>query len=102
MRNFGIAALSILLVAQAPARGEPKLERVVMVNRHGVRAPTASATVLEARTGRPWPPFPAEPGALTPHGAEALSRMGAYLRSMYAKAELLPETGCPAVNAVQV
>lgn len=28
--------------------------------------------------------------------------MGAYLRTVYARAELLPGTGCPAVNAVQV
>ena len=39
---------------------------------------------------------------MTTHGVEALSRMGAYLRSVYVKTELLPETGCPAVNAVQV
>ncbi len=102
-RCLGIALLTLLCVAQPPSQAaEPKLERVVMVSRHGVRAPSASATALEARTGRPWPPFPVEPGELTPHGAEALSRMGAYLRSVYAKAELLPETGCPAVNAVQV
>ncbi|WP_342108523.1 histidine-type phosphatase [Methylobacterium sp. SI9] len=102
-RCLGIALLTLLCVAQPPSQAaEPKLERVVMVSRHGVRAPSASATALEARTGRPWPPFPVESGELTPHGAEALSRMGAYLRSVYAKAELLPETGCPAVNAVQV
>jgi len=101
LRSLGIAILT-LLAAQAPALAEPKLERVVMVSRHGVRAPTAAPTALDARTGRPWPAFPVEPGELTPHGAEALARMGAYLRSLYAKAELLPETGCPAVNAVQV
>ncbi|WP_244004989.1 histidine-type phosphatase [Methylobacterium sp. E-005] len=102
-RRGGLAAaLMTVLMAQAPAQAEPKLERVVLVSRHGVRAPTASLAALEARTGRPWPAFPAEPGELTAHGAEALSRMGAYLRSVYAKAELLPETGCPAVNAVQV
>ena len=95
-------ALAILLSAQAPVRAEPRLERVVMVSRHGGRAPTASPAALEARTGRPWPAFPGEPGDLTPHGVEALSRMGAYLRSVYARAELLPETGCPAPDAVQV
>ncbi|MEL6061588.1 MULTISPECIES: histidine-type phosphatase [unclassified Methylobacterium] len=102
-RQSGLAVvLTTILLAQAPARAEPKLERVVLVSRHGVPAPTASPAALEARTGRPWPAFPVEPGELMPHGAEALSRMGAYLRSLYAKAELLPETGCPAVNAVQV
>ncbi|MCJ2137617.1 histidine-type phosphatase [Methylobacterium sp. J-026] len=95
-------ALAILLSAQAPLRAEPRLERVVTVSRHGVRAPTAAPAALEARTGRPWPAFPVEPGEMTPHGAEALSRMGAYLRSVYARAELLPETGCPPPNAVQV
>ncbi|MCJ2071446.1 histidine-type phosphatase [Methylobacterium sp. J-030] len=101
-RRLGVAVLTGLLATQAPARAEPKLERVVMVARHGVRAPTAAATVLETRTGRPWPPFPIEPGELTPHGAEALARMGTYLRSLYTRAELLPETGCPAPNVVQV
>ncbi len=98
-------ALAILLSAQAPIRAAPRLERVVTVSRHGVRAPTAAPAApaaLEARTGRPWPAFPVEPGEMTPHGAAALSRMGAYLRSVYARAELLPETGCPAPEAVQV
>ncbi|WP_267427822.1 histidine-type phosphatase [Methylobacterium sp. GC_Met_2] len=102
-RQVGLAAaLTLILAAQAPARAEPKLERVVTITRHGVRAPTASPAALEAKTGRPWPAFPVEPGELTPHGAEALSRMGAYLRTVYAAAELLPATGCPAPNAVQV
>jgi 4-phytase/acid phosphatase len=102
-RQAGLAAaMTLILAVQAPARAEPKLERVVTVTRHGVRAPTASPSALEAKTGRPWPAFPAEPGELTPHGAEALTQMGAYLRTVYAAAELLPATGCPASNAVQV
>jgi 4-phytase / acid phosphatase len=102
-RRTGIAlGLAVLFAAPAPARAEPKLDRVVLVARHGIRAPTATPAALEALTGRPWPAFPAEPGEMTAHGVEALSRMGAYLRSVYVKAGLLPGIGCPAVNAVQV
>jgi 4-phytase / acid phosphatase len=103
LRHAGLGAgLAILLAVPASAGAEPRLDRVVLVSRHGVRAPTASPAALDKMTGRPWPAFPAEPGELTRHGAEALSRMGAYLRTVYARAELLPETGCPPPNAVQV
>ncbi|MGU3664734.1 histidine-type phosphatase [Methylobacterium sp. A49B] len=103
LRHAGLGAgLTLLLGAPASTGAELKLDRVVLITRHGVPAPTASPAALDKVTGRPWPAFPAEPGELTRHGAEALSRMGAYLRTVYARAELLPETGCPAVSAVQV
>jgi len=97
------AAASLASVAQAePVRAEPVLERVVLVARHGVRAPTASPEALQTQTGRAWPAWPVGPGELTPHGAEALGRMAAFVRGVYAEKGLLPKGACPASGTVQV
>lgn len=85
-----------------PARDGPVLERVVAIARHGVRSPTQSPEALAAITGRPWPIWPVAPGELTDHGAQALARMGGYLREVYTREGLLPRQACPAADAVQV
>ncbi len=74
----------------------------MLVSRHGVRAPTQTVQALDAATGRSWPAWPVGPGELTPHGAEALGRMGAFLRDVYVREGLLPVRGCAAAAAVQV
>jgi 4-phytase/acid phosphatase len=97
------AAIGILIVAfPALASAAPVLERVVLVSRHGVRAPTQTVEALDAATGREWPTWPVGPGELTPHGAEALGRMGDFLRGVYVREGLLPARGCAAAGAVQV
>jgi 4-phytase/acid phosphatase len=84
------------------AQAEPVLERVVLVARHGVRAPTAGLDALQAQTGRAWPAWPVGPGELTPHGAEALGRMADFVRQTYVNKGLLPKSACPAPGKVQV
>jgi 4-phytase/acid phosphatase len=103
MRVERIAAAIGALIAAFPALASatPVLERVVLVSRHGVRAPTQTLEALDAATGRAWPAWPVGPGELTPHGAKALGRMGDFLRSVYVRKGLLPAAGC-AQGAVQV
>jgi 4-phytase/acid phosphatase len=84
------------------AHAEPVLERVVLVARHGVRAPTASPEALQSLTGQAWPAWPVGPGELTSHGAEALGRMADFVRAVYAREGLLPQAACPAPGVVQV
>jgi 4-phytase/acid phosphatase len=78
------------------------LERVVMVERHGVRSPTKSPEALAPYAADPWPAWPVAPGMLTPHGKEGMRLMGAYLRNHYAKAGLWTAVGCPKVPAAYV
>ena len=73
------------MLAAAPAAANPRLERVVILQRHGVRAPTKAPEALSDFASQPWPAWPVGPGELTDHGAVALSLMGDGLRRHYAK-----------------
>jgi 4-phytase/acid phosphatase len=78
-----------------------KLERVVMLVRHGVRAPLpdeASATP----SAQPWPVWSTPGSFLTPHGREGMRLLGAYDRARYAAAGLLPSSGCPAPGSIAI
>jgi 4-phytase/acid phosphatase len=77
------------------------LERVVMLMRHGVRAPLAD----EAAAGlavQPWPIWSTAGGFLTPHGQAGVRHLGAYDRARFAAAGLLPATGCPPSGAIAI
>jgi 4-phytase/acid phosphatase len=77
------------------------LERVVMLMRHGVRAPLAD----EAAAGlavQPWPVWSTPGGSLTPHGQAGVRLLGAYDRARFAAAGLLPETGCAPPGAITI
>jgi len=77
------------------------LERVVMLIRHGVRAPLpdeASATP----SAEPWPVWSTPGSYLTPHGRDGMRLLGAYDRARYAAAGLLPSSGCPAPGTIAI
>jgi 4-phytase/acid phosphatase len=77
------------------------LERVVMLMRHGVRAPLGD----EAAAGlavQPWPVWSTPGGVLTPHGQAGVRLLGAYDRARFAAAGLLPSTGCPQPGAIAI
>ncbi|TCT05085.1 histidine-type phosphatase [Aquabacter spiritensis] len=87
--------LAACLGGAAPASAEKVLERVVLVQRHGVRAPTQSPETLAAWSPRPWPNWPVPRGELTPHGREVVGLVSDAIRSHYVRAGLLPAEGCP-------
>jgi 4-phytase/acid phosphatase len=106
-----VASILVLVIAVAGLTGPAKaqeagdrLEKVVIVTRHGVRAAMSSPEKLEASSARPWPRFSVPAGHLTPNGA-ALSRLfGAYYRQLYVSRGL-PAGDCGATyywaNATQ-
>jgi 4-phytase/acid phosphatase len=108
MRLAGL--LSAALLAAVPVSGAHPaeathgltLERIVVVERHGVRAPTKSPQALSALSSQPWPEWPVAPGELTAHGALDVRIMGAWLRQDYARRGLWPSKGCPAPGQVYV
>jgi 4-phytase/acid phosphatase len=84
--------VTLLLALTVPAAvAAPVLERVVLLQRHGVRAPTKSPDALAAFAQQPWARWPVAPGELTDHGAAALARLGDGLRFHYAS--LLDDCG---------
>jgi len=94
-RTLSLIVLCLALSSQA-ATAEPRLERVVILMRHGVRPPTKSAAALAPLADQAWPDdqaWGAAPGDLTPHGAAAIRLMGAQLRAYYAHQGLLAAQG---------
>jgi 4-phytase/acid phosphatase len=89
------AALCCGLIACAAAAEPAHLVRVVVLQRHGVRAPAAAADRLLKSFGRPTVAWSVPPGELSPHGAGTMRLMGAHLRAVYAADGLFPATGCP-------
>ncbi|WP_158820672.1 histidine-type phosphatase [Granulicella sp. S156] len=71
------------LAQKSAAPNEDQIQAVIVLARHGVRAPIESETRSSAYNAQPWPAWPAAPGVLTSHGAEALKLLGEYYRSRY-------------------
>jgi 4-phytase / acid phosphatase len=94
---FGLVALAL---AAQPAFAAPVLEKVVILERHGVRPPTKPPEAFAKYSAEPWPQWPVAPGELTPHGAEAMRAMGEGLRARYAS--LLPGKDCASSSSVFV
>ncbi|MBL8628472.1 MAG: histidine-type phosphatase, partial [Rhodospirillaceae bacterium] len=110
----GLATLLLLaglnLASPATAQTVPspvdpqslKLERVVMVMRHGIRAPLKSQIMPEGVAAQDWAPWTTPIGNLTPRGAQAIGLMAQYDREYWARQGLLAEDTCPPPNAVFV
>ncbi|MEO6911831.1 MAG: histidine-type phosphatase, partial [Edaphobacter sp.] len=65
------------------AREDGDLQAVIVLMRHGVRAPIENETRSNAYNAQAWPVWPLKPGVLTPHGREALHRLGEFYRARY-------------------
>jgi 4-phytase/acid phosphatase len=97
----GLVGFGLLLTFCAPFQAwalsvQPmQLERIVVVERHGVRAPTKTPEALSKFSAEAWPRWPVGVGELTEHGRENVVRMGAWLRDAYAHRRLLSPDGCP-------
>jgi 4-phytase/acid phosphatase len=110
MKNWYFGALLALAApgALADARdnaGLPaglRVDRVVLLMRHGVRPPTKAPSMPADVTPERWPDWPVNPGWLTPHGAQAVGALGKQDRAAFAAAGLLPARGCPAPGTVAI
>jgi 4-phytase/acid phosphatase len=96
------ACLVLTLSCQTGLSAAPVLEKVVILSRHGVRAPLRSVDVFQTLTKRGWPKWPVGPGEMTDHGAKNLAFMADFLRGTYVKEGTLPASGCPTPGAVQI
>jgi 4-phytase/acid phosphatase len=103
-----VAAL-LLSAALLPAQSTPgkaqsadQLLFTLILSRHGVRPPLAHVAALNPHSAEPWPEWEVPLGYLTPHGADAIRRMGAYLRAGLAGNGLLPAKGCPADSDIYI
>ncbi|ACO33689.1 MULTISPECIES: histidine-type phosphatase [Acidobacterium] len=89
----------LALAAHAPrklAAHKQQLAFVLILARHGVRAPSAPAAVLDRYSIHPWPAWPVAPDDLTPHGYKLLRQFGEWDRAWLARQNLLTPSGCAA------
>jgi 4-phytase/acid phosphatase len=84
--------------ANAPLR----LERVVMLMRHGVRTPTKAKVTPDGVADQAWPKWTVDFGELTRHGYDAVKLVGAWDRANWAARGLLPADGCPGKGELAV
>jgi len=99
IRGFHTVSWALVLLAPMSAlahRAEPTVtERVVLIYRHGVRAPLADENGLAALAPAPMPTWTTPASLLTPHGAKALTLLARYQGQAWRKAGLLPTDRCP-------
>ena len=92
-------ALALVMALFAPVSAQAhkagRIERVVLIYRHGVRAPLGDENGLAPIAPAPLPAWTTPESLLTPHGARALTLLGAYQRRQWLDAGLLPRGRCP-------
>jgi 4-phytase/acid phosphatase len=93
LRALACLALTIPALSRGAASDAgDEVRAVVVLIRHGVRAPLESEIRASAYNSQPWPAWPVGAGVLTGHGSAALRQLGAYYRARYAN--LLPGGAC--------
>jgi len=86
----------------AEVSDEMKLERVVIVSRHGVRAPTKFTPLMQEVTPYPWPQWDVPLGWLTTRGGELVTEFGRYQKSVFVDKGILEGNECPSPEQVAV
>lgn len=99
---FALPMLALPVAAQtaSPPKGLT-LDRVVVLMRHGVRAPLDGEVPHGTRTAKPWPTWPTPESELTPHGAEALAVEARADRADWIARGLLTRN-CPAPGSIRI
>ena len=99
----------VLALAASPSMAKPaaqpaglKLERVVLLMRHGIRPPTKATVTPPGIASQPWPAWDAPWGHLTAHGAKAVIELARYDRAVWAGRDLLPARGCPEAGQMEI
>lgn len=106
MKRLCLALLVTLLLPVATPAAEPgpgwRLERSVLLLRHGLRTPLETEAAITGLNDKPLPGWTEPPSHLTAHGVAATRLLGAYLRRWSAEGGLLPAEGCPAAGAIDI
>jgi glucose-1-phosphatase len=103
-RVLALTALACLLPMSTPsfaANTSLELQQVLIMSRHGIRAPLVNyGDVLAESTTHTWPKWQTEGGLLTPKGGQVEEHMGHYFRAWLAKTQLVPAAQCPTAGQV--
>ncbi|MGD0480086.1 MAG: histidine-type phosphatase [Terracidiphilus sp.] len=105
---FALASLTLSPLAAAQSAAAPAASRdadlqlVVMLSRHGVRAPIGSSALYGQYAAAPWPAWDVPPGYLTGHGYQLMKLFGAWDRAQFSSENLFAPAGCADAAHVSV
>jgi 4-phytase/acid phosphatase len=108
VKRIFLLSTALLTACAAPApRTDPaatpsgplKVEKVVMLMRHGIRPPTKAAVVPPGYSTERWPDWPVDFGLLTPRGGVGVKILGQSDRAYFGARGLFAD-GCPAPGTV--
>jgi len=91
-----ILFLAAALTFAPPAAARDTLDRVVVLMRHGVRAPITGEAPADTKVDGAWPAWPVAPEVLTAHGAKAIAQLARYDRRW------LSAKSCPTPGSVRI
>lgn len=95
---------TILMTGGVQAQSAPegyKLQQVLIMSRHNLRAPLANnGSVLEQSTPNPWPQWDVPGGQLTTKGGVLEVYMGHYMREWLAAQGMVTTGECPPADSV--
>ncbi|MFZ2024283.1 MAG: histidine-type phosphatase [Terracidiphilus sp.] len=78
------------------------LQMVVVLSRHGVRAPLTPQADLDKFSAAPWPKWEVAPGLQTPHGNELIRILGGWDRTHWSGEGFFAPTGCAGTDRVTI
>lgn len=84
------------------ARQQAQLRFVVILTRHGVRAPGKDLASFNRYSALPWPEWEAPADYLTPHGYKLMKLFGAYDRAWFEQQGLFGASGCADAGQVTI
>ena len=96
----GAVLLSVLIVAFDAAA--PRLKFVVILTRHGVRAPTWETSRLNQYSAQPWPDWGVPPAYLTPRGRTLMTLMGGYYGEWLAREQIIDRRSCASASQIYI
>lgn len=91
----------LALAAHTPrkfAARKQQLAFVLILARHGVRAPSSSPAELDRYSVHPWPAWPVAPDNLTHNGYKLLRQFGRWDRAWFARQGLLTPASCQSAS----
>jgi 4-phytase/acid phosphatase len=84
------------------AAGAPRLKFVVILTRHGVRAPTWETSRLNRYSAQAWPDWGVPPADLTPRGRRLMTLMGGYYSDWLAREQLIDRQSCASASQIYI
>jgi len=98
--------LSLPAAAQSPAAPaasrDADLQLVIVLTRHGVRAPIGARDLYGKYAAAPWPAWDVSPSYLTAHGYQLMKLFGAWDRMHFSSGNLFAPTGCADAARVSI